>query len=487
MSGMKISKKKKLKGSLDNADGDAAEATPKTRAQRFVATHAMHADGPILRRWRGDWYGWDAARGCYVPQSDETIDAALYRALDLQDRRSVSDVRHALISVDDVLIDWHDLGAWLGKPSIDADARDVAVAPNGLIDLRTGALAPATPRYFSTSALGVAYDADAPTPSRWLEFLRSLWPTDDESIVALQDWFGYMLTPDTRQQKIMLLVGPKRSGKGTIMRMLTSMLGAASVAAPTLASLGTNFGLWPLIGKTAAIIGDARLGGRADVAQIVERLLSISGQDPHTIDRKHREPWTGFLSTRVTIVSNELPKFSDPSGALPGRMHTLVLTESWYGREDTALTDALLAELPGILLWAIEGWRRLRARGHFVTPESSRSTTDELADLASPVAAWVREMCTREGADPKVTCDEAYAAYRLWCSRNGHHVVPNNTFGRDLAAATSCTRKQRRVGEGKPVWHYLGIALAPRETGGSDMNALMVRLGARPSVTSVTS
>ena len=37
----------------------------------------------------------------------------------------------------------------------------------------------------------------------------------------------------------------------------------------------------------------------------------------------------------------------------------LRLTESWYGKEDTHLTDRLLKELPGILLGAIDGWKRL--------------------------------------------------------------------------------------------------------------------------------
>jgi phage/plasmid-associated DNA primase len=34
--------------------------------------------------------------------------------------------------------------------------------------------------------------------------------------------------------------------------------------------------------------------------------------------------------------------------------------ESFEGRENENLTDELLTELPGILNWAIEGWRRLR-------------------------------------------------------------------------------------------------------------------------------
>ena len=43
------------------------------------------------------------------------------------------------------------------------------------------------------------------------------------------------------------------------------------------------------------------------------------------------------------------------------RMVLLRMTRSFYGREDHGLTEKLLAKREGILLWAIEGWRRLPA------------------------------------------------------------------------------------------------------------------------------
>jgi phage/plasmid-associated DNA primase len=61
-------------------------------------------------------------------------------------------------------------------------------------------------------------------------------------------------------QKIFLLVGPKRGGKGIISRILTALVGADNITAPTLSSLSQNFGCEGLIGKTLAIISDARLG-----------------------------------------------------------------------------------------------------------------------------------------------------------------------------------------------------------------------------------
>ena len=123
------------------------------------------------------------------------------------------------------------------------------------------------PDFFNTSALDVAYDPHAPEPAQWLTFLCSLGGDDEEAIETLQEAFGHFLTTDTRQQKIFLLVGPKRSGKGTIARILTALLGRANVAGPTLSSLSTNFGLAPLISKPLAVISDARLGGRTDQAR----------------------------------------------------------------------------------------------------------------------------------------------------------------------------------------------------------------------------
>jgi putative DNA primase/helicase len=431
-------------------------------AVRYVAEHCMHTDGPTLRRWRGDWYRWSAARGHYAEVGDEAIDASLFRDFKMKRPADAHDVRAALIAADDVLIDDVQLGSWIGEPAIRHDALDIAACPNGLLNLRSRSLTPATPRFFSTTSLGVKFDPRAASPQLWLAFLRQLWPNDDESIAALQEWFGYQLTPDTRQQKIMMFVGPKRSGKGTVMRVMKALLGEDSVAAPTLASLGSNFGLWPLIGKTAAIIGDARLGGRSDIAQIVERLLSLSGEDAQTIDRKHRVPWTGYLSARMTIVSNELPRFTDASDALSSRMLILELAESFYGREDTGLTERLRGELPGILLWAIEGWDRLRQRGRFVQPTASAELVNDLADLASPVAAWVRERCIR-GAPHEVDCKRAFTDYQDWATGEGQqHKVTLATFGRDLKAAAQVSRVQVRDGLTRS-WRYRGIRL--REVG----------------------
>jgi putative DNA primase/helicase len=193
---------------------------------------------------------------------------------------------------------------------------------------------------------------------------------------------------------------------------------------------------------------------------VAERLLSISGEDAQTIDRKFLPPVTVKLAARFMLLTNELPKLNDSSGALPGRMILLQLTRSWYGKEDTALTDRLLAELPGILLWAIAGWQRLRDRGHFIQPDAGKGMIGELTDLASPVGAFVREQCL-VGPGYQVERALLFDAWKRWCEEQGRdHPGDSATFGRNLRAAVpSLGDAQPRTDAGERVRVYEGIRL----------------------------
>jgi putative DNA primase/helicase len=153
---------------------------------------------------------------------------------------------------------------------------EVIACENGVLHLVTEQILPPTPAFFGLNAVDFSYQLNAPEPTNWLGFLDTLWRDDLETIDCLQEIFGYLLTANARHQKMFLIVGPKRSGKGTIARVLKALLGTANVTGPTLSHLGTNFGLAPLIGKPLAIISDARLSSRADQHVIAERLLGIS-------------------------------------------------------------------------------------------------------------------------------------------------------------------------------------------------------------------
>lgn len=320
-----------------------------------------------------------------------------------------------------------------------------------------------SPAYFSLNTIGFNYFGLAPvydpiTIRNWLSFLRDVFDQDHEAIQAFGEFVGLCMTGITDYQKSLLVIGPKRSGKGTIAKIMTELVGRGSVANPTLSALSSGFGLQPLIGKRLAIISDARIGTRSDQQAITERLLSITGEDSLTIDRKHREHWTGTLSTRFAIFSNELPRLTDVSGALASRFIVLKMTKSYYGKEDLTLFDRLKAELPHIAHWALFHLWQLSHRGHFIQPASGKKTIEDFETLSSPVEAFIRDRC-KVDPDESVDRDLLYRNYQRWSQDAGFPASSKETFGRDLSAALPMLNTVQRTVDGQRKRSYVGLGV----------------------------
>ena len=120
--------------------------------------------------------------------------------------------------------------------------------PNGLLDYRAQRFLPASPQLFTAHACGFDYAADAPEPARWLQFVDEIFDGEQEQIDTLQEVFGYCLTADNPLQKMFLITGPTRGGKGTIARVIRGLLAEGAVCGPTMASIGETFGLQQMLG-----------------------------------------------------------------------------------------------------------------------------------------------------------------------------------------------------------------------------------------------
>jgi putative DNA primase/helicase len=459
----------------DNADEGKLRLNSKTpykSALYFLRSRYIEPDGTKrLIHYRDDFYAWTGTHYRAVPE--EQLRAEMYPFLDAAyqgsrrfapNPKKVNEVLHGL-KARVFLSPYLEAPVWLpGNRDVEVfrllygDGNEMLACNNVLLHLPSLLQEPHTPQLLTFNALDFAYDPEAPEPAEWVKFLEALWPDDPEAIATLQEMFGYMLSGDLRQQKLFLLVGPKRAGKGTIARVLRMLLGVENVSGPTLASLGQPFGLEPLIGKRAAIVSDARLGGGADQNAIVERLLSISGEDAIQVPRKYKSAWEGKLGVRFLVLSNELPRFTDASGAIASRFLILTLNNSFYGREDQGLTDRLMRELPGILNWAVVGWQRLTSRGHFVTPKSSVASVEALEELSSPIKAFLNDRCVIEPTRT-IARTELFWAWEMWCHTNGHQPGSSQNFGVRLRAAVPGLRDIRPRVEGKPVRTYLGIGI----------------------------
>jgi P4 family phage/plasmid primase-like protien len=324
---------------------------------------------------------------------------------------------------------------WLEKYADNKpDASKLVSLKNGLFHLNDSILIPHSLGFFTQNSLPFAYNQAAVCPT-WDGFLNSVWPDDQESIHCLQEMFGYILSGDTRQQKFFNIIGPRRSGKGTINKVLVSLLGQHNTVAPELGELCDTFGLQPWLGKLLASFTDARAPDRNRSA-VVSQLLRIVGGDTITVNRKNKEAWNGYLPTRIVIYSNEALQLAENSNALTGRMVVFKMTKSFYNKEDTNLSHKLDQELSGIFNWAMEGLKRRLARGgYFTQPESGKQYLELMSELGNPIGTFVQDALI---FDPLavVTKDDVFSCYKHWAIHKGMPPGSEQSFKKRFMAAT---------------------------------------------------
>ena len=350
-----------------------------------------------------------------------------------------------------------------GKPG----AEDLLVFPNGILNLKgvmIGGrnffpLAGFDPNLFITGTLAFDYDPTAGY-DEFLEIIRGY--TGESGVLLLQEFFGYALTYRTDLQKCLAIIGPSRSGKSTIARIIIKLLGAANVANTTLNLLASDFGLSQLIGKKLAVIGDTQQIEQKKRDTAKEAILNITGEDPVGINQKHKSIISQKLPCKLLIVGNKLPSLIDNAGALSNRIIVVPFPNSFAGNEDPAIERRLDNMLPGIMNWAFDGLHRLFALngGKFTVCEPGLEYLNQFVKSSNPMVEFIDECCVYPaGHGNSVTTDNLYAAYQAFCCDEGRPYLSKQHFFTDLKAnAPHITQGQERH-NGRRRRFYRNIAL----------------------------
>jgi len=409
---------------------------------------------PHLLRYKKEFFDYES--GAYRSVSDATISASAWQWLaaakiEAKDEETnkyttkpfcplSKDVTELVTASthDRHLLDTAQWPMWMsGFPGTQPTAIDCVSFPNGILDTGTGKFFKPTSAFLTFNAVEFDYNPDADAPKLWLDTLAQYWPNDPQCLLCLQEWFGYLITTNAKFHKALMLLGPRRSGKGTILEVLEKVIGSSNVAATSLQEFGERFGLQSLLQKSVAIIPEAVIDPKNDnVTVIKSNLLRLSSNDLMSVQRKNTTTWTGRLCVRVVMVANELPHFKDNGGALAGRYIILPMLQSFYGHEDKTLAKRIIAtELPGILNWALQGLERLLRQDHFTEPASGELLREDMADLASPLKPFIEDCCEFAEGD-RVEKQALYRVYLRDCAERGMKFPSNAAvFGRDLISA----------------------------------------------------
>lgn len=308
---------------------------------------------------------------------------------------------------------------------------DFIVCQNGVLRLSDNTFSHHAPQHYARRKIGAEYRAGETAP-KFVRLLDSMFadrlPEDAKAFIqVIKEWSGAALAIShlsREERKALLLVGPSRTGKTELSRVLRLLIGEP-IATPSVAEISERFGLSSLF-EAAAWIRDDAINEGDDLDP--QRFKTIVTGEPIDIERKHRPAVPGVeLALPVLLTTNSLPKARDRSDAIFNRSLILEMTNEVSEEQAPRLRREMgvpsgattigqhifLTEGAGILNWSLQGLRSLLERGTYDVPEVVRFAIQRFKDDNNPVGEWARTALART-PHGRVSRSDLMCAYHGW-------------------------------------------------------------------------
>jgi putative DNA primase/helicase len=294
--------------------------------------------------------------------------------------------------------------------------------PGGTVDLRTGQIRPARQGDMMTkitAAQPVPLDSFDPARDcpRWLAFLDHATGGDAGAVRFLQQWAGYSLTGDTREEALLFVHGPGGSGKSTAINTLGALLGDYAVAVDTETITAQKHArhsteVARLHGARMAYASETEAGR----AWAENRIKQLTGGDVMTARFMRQDDFSFKPALKLVIVGNNKPAFSNVDGAIKRRFNVMPFDRK-PAAPDFGLKAALEVEYPGILSWAVQGCLDWQRHG-LVRPAIMVETTADYFESQDIFAQWLADSCII-GSGQAATTARLFESWASYARSNG--------------------------------------------------------------------
>ncbi len=244
-----------------------------------------------------------------------------------------------------------------------------------------GTLRPFSAKDYTTVKLPYRFDADA-TCIEWTKFLKEVTNGNKKRQRLLKQFAGYLLLPDCRFQKALLLQGDGSNGKSVFVNVLSKMLGGSQgyVSYVEPSKLVKDFRLMPFKNSWLNVSSDTENDLRCSEGVFKKIVAGENLEDAY----KFHSPFSFPTRSKMIMCCNYFPTITDTSDGFMRRflivhfpMHYVnadkVVPNTNKRPLDVNLEQKLLKELPGIFNWALEGLQELLAQNGFTeTDEQER-------------------------------------------------------------------------------------------------------------------
>lgn len=311
---------------------------------------------------------------------------------------------------------------------------------NGLVEVETGRLFPHREGYLTTVQAPHDYVPGAECPE-WLKWLEER-QDDQETRDQIQEMFGYCLVTDVNFHSFFFVYGDGGTGKSTCVDVLENLVGVDNRVSIELTELDNPFLRSRLVGKSLYLAKELTSRSFKHIGLI----KAIVSGDPVSVDVKYGEGFEFRPKGRLVMESNVQAMTPDSSAGFERRFIQIGFDNKVdrKGINYSFAEEVLFPEMSGILNWALEGYRRLRARGRFEHTARSQKASDDIKMHRAQVESYLKTAKIFEASEVKkedggpewmqAWTSLIYEDYEEWCDDNA--VVPwfkeVKTFKREL-------------------------------------------------------
>lgn len=299
--------------------------------------------------------------------------------------------------------------------------------PDGVVDLRTGLLRPATPDlYISRHTTAAPAPPGTPAPL-WQTFLDGATRHDKELQGFLARLCGYVLTGDVAEEVLTFIYGPGGNGKGVFLAILTGILGEYAVSVPIevfTANSRINLEYYRATMAGARLVTASETEAQATWAE--SQIKEMTGNEtPLSARHPYGQPFTFHAQFKISLVGNYAPKLKGRSPAMERRLRVIPFI-NMPRTPDLELKEKLRTEYPAILRTMIDGcltWQRDRLG----TAKAITAATSAYFEQQDAFGRWLDERCIR-GPGLRLRPGELLSDFNEWAKANGEETAGRNSF-----------------------------------------------------------
>jgi putative DNA primase/helicase len=329
---------------------------------------------------------------------------------------------------------------------------------NGVLDLETDEFMEHSPEYGFTHCIQADYKFNPKYGQTYKKFISTAMEDNNDKERHLQEVVGYILSEFYTAKKVPMIIGKPHSGKSTLNRIISSLLGGEQVANVPLHRLHERFILAHLSTKKVNIcseISDEALSN-------IEIFKAITGNDELVAEYKGKDHFTYKSKIKLLFSGNCMPalKNQDITTAFFDRL-TFINFNYTVPEEDRDhdLERKLLEEdREYIIYWAVKGIKRLM-NNNFVFSESDESVRYKEKYIAEQnhIDDFIMGNCLL-GKQYRIHSRDIYSGYLSYCYLNCITPLSKDKFFSEISKQ-EIIKKKFRLSDKNPLWGYIGITL----------------------------